>query len=523
MGAPGEGGGGRERPPRGSRSIASGGGVGLKGRSAINSRSPRRRSPHHPGENVTAPARRLGEILLADGVLTPERLRKVLETQGLLGGRFGTNVLELGFASEETILAALARQRNVKTVSAAELKGIPPSVVKIVSEKLAKRYKIVPFRLDGKNLFLASVDPEDLLVQDEVGFLTGCKAQTFVGLEFRIAEALERCYRIPKPRRMAALSQRMARTAEATAAAVPPAEGAKPAAAPPPSPPPRPAPPTPSPISPFLTGENETRGTIAPEPQPPSEVPATPPPPRRAPVLEIELGADDLSRIFAPKGDEPPPPTEPPTFEEMPFGAPTAAPAASTPAPEPPPPEPAVEEPHLPEEEPAPEIPTDPESRLEYFARELQAADLRDEIGDAVLGFAGAFFQRCALFVLRKDRYVGWRAEGEGVDPSLFRQVDIGVGEPSILLGLREPDQMWLGPLPPMPKNLEIVAALGGSAPKDCLVLPIALRGKVACYLYVDNRGAGIGRAPVAEMRRLVFKAGLAFEVYILRNKIRVA
>lgn len=467
---------------------------------------------------MNAPARRLGEILLADGVLTPERLRKVLETQGLLGGRFGTNVLELGFASEETLLAALARQRNVKTVSAAELRGIPPAVVKIVSEKLAKRYKIVPFRLDGKNLFLASVDPEDLLVQDEVGFLTGCKAQTFVGLEFRIAEALERCYRIPKPRRMAALAQRLARTAEAVTAA-PPAEALKPSAPAPVVP--RPAPAPPPPASPFLAGEAETRGTIAPEPPAAAEPPTAPPPPaRRAPVLEIELGAEDLSRIFAPKGDEPSASFEPPTFEEMPFGPPTAPP----PAPEPPAPaEPADEEPPAPVEEPAPEIPTDPESRLEYFARELQAADLRDEIGDAVLGFAGAFYRRCALLVLRKDRWVGWRAEGEGVDPSLIRQVDIGVADPSVLLGLREASQMWLGPLPPMPKNLEIVAALGGAPPKDCLVLPIALRGKVACYLYVDNGAGSVGGGPVAEMRRLVFKAGLAFEVYILRNKIRVA
>jgi hypothetical protein len=75
--------------------------------------------------------------------------------------------------------------------------------------------------------------------------------------------------------------------------------------------------------------------------------------------------------------------------------------------------------------------------------------------------------------------------------------------------------------LPPLPSNQQVSGALG-SPPKDCLVLPVTLRGKVVCYLYVDNRDRGVSGSPIAELKRLVAKAGLAFEVYILKHKIRV-
>jgi hypothetical protein len=74
--------------------------------------------------------------------------------------------------------------------------------------------------------------------------------------------------------------------------------------------------------------------------------------------------------------------------------------------------------------------------------------------------------------------------------------------------------------LPQLPANQALTAALGGPA-KDCLVLPVVLRGKVVCYLYADNLAAGVAGGPVSAIRRLVGKAGLAFEVYILRAKIR--
>jgi hypothetical protein len=40
-------------------------------------------------------------------------------------------------------------------------------------------------------------------------------------------------------------------------------------------------------------------------------------------------------------------------------------------------------------------------------------------------------------------------------------------------------------------------------------------------FLYGDNRDAGVTDAPIAHLRRLVAKTDLAFQVYLLKGKIR--
>jgi hypothetical protein len=68
---------------------------------------------------------------------------------------------------------------------------------------------------------------------------------------------------------------------------------------------------------------------------------------------------------------------------------------------------------------------------------------------------------------------------------------------------------------------VELAKALGGDAPKDCLILPIMVRDKTVCFLYCDNLEEGIGGPPMADLRRLAAKAGLAFQVYLMKSKIR--
>jgi hypothetical protein len=72
-----------------------------------------------------------------------------------------------------------------------------------------------------------------------------------------------------------------------------------------------------------------------------------------------------------------------------------------------------------------------------------------------------------------------------------------------------------------MPRNSELALALGEPRPRDCYILPVRLRDKPICFLYGDNLDAGVGGLPVAELKRLAAKAGLAFQVYLLKGKIR--
>ena len=78
-----------------------------------------------------------------------------------------------------------------------------------------------------------------------------------------------------------------------------------------------------------------------------------------------------------------------------------------------------------------------------------------------------------------------------------------------------------IGPLPEMPNNMDLVAGLAGDPPKDCFIVPMTVREKTVCFLYLDNAEDGVGGLQMADLRRLAAKAGLAFQVYLIKSKIR--
>lgn len=440
---------------------------------------------------------KLGEHLIGEGKLRPEQLARALETQKLVGGRLGTNLLELGMVEEGTLLRALGDLRATKTVDATELRATQPEVVRMIPAKLAMRYKLVPFVVKGKTIFIASKDPGDPLQEDEISFLTACMVRTCIATELRLEIALRRFYNVPVDRRFLILGKRLA----GGGAPAPPSSSphaatrSGPPAADVPRRATRPAPPT-------VTAARVVYAKPAAE--------AAPSEPQF-----IELDDDDLALLRRPSEEGPE--TEAPMLV-MPDVEPGAEAVGEDL-------EAAEAEAWL--EAVAAEVAEDADEDLDIEARllrasmALQEAEIRDEIGDALLRFAGAYYRRRALLISRRDRVFGWMGDGEGVSTEAVRGVDLDSSQPSVFFGLKEASSFWLGPLPPLPANRQLSDALG-EPPKNCLVLPVTLRGKVVCYLYVDNLDEGVSGTPVAEMKRLVAKAGIAFEVYILKNKIRV-
>ena len=454
-------------------------------------------------ETAAAPSRdpattgRLGEVLVHLGKAAPETVQKALELQSGLAGRLGTNLLELGAIHEGTLLQALGRQRATRTATGTDLRNVPAAVVQMIPAKLARRYRVVPFRLRGKTLWIASRDPVDALVEDEIGLLTGCMVKSCIGLEVRIFEALERYYRLSNPVRTSALAKRLnaAGRARAAAEAEPPADAPatvaadpEPRRAAPPRRPPRPAPASEPQYPSFIELDAEDEALLRRSAAPGEHAAPSAPAPAN-PAAEVEAPPTQAEATPAPPAAE----------VEAPGASAAAAGDGGSPA--------AAGE--------------DVEERLHRAAQALQRAEIRDEIADVLLEFCGPYFRRRMLLIRRRDLIVGWRGEGEGVLADMVRGIRIHHKEPSVFLSVSGTG-FWLGPLPPLPPNQNLILGLGGERPKDCVVLPITLMSKIVCYLYGDNMADGVAGAPIAELRRLAAKTAVAFEVYILKNKIRM-
>src|SRR5215212_7745598 len=137
---------------------------------------------------------KLGQLLVARGWITVQQLTRALKNQNVAGGRLGTCLLEMDAITEDLLLKGLSEHLGVPAAGIEDLRGIPGEVLQLLPDKLARRCRAIPFRVDGGRLDVALLDPRNLSAQDEIAFASGKRVKVHVAHELRILEALGRCY-----------------------------------------------------------------------------------------------------------------------------------------------------------------------------------------------------------------------------------------------------------------------------------------------------------------------------------------
>lgn len=116
--------------------------------------------------------RRLGEILLSANLLTEEQLSGALEFSVAHGVKIGEALVQLGIVTEDELAQAVGEQLMIPYI---KLSKTPPDplVLEIIPAKLALRHMVIPVKMEEDNLFLAMVDPQNILVIDDIEKSTG--------------------------------------------------------------------------------------------------------------------------------------------------------------------------------------------------------------------------------------------------------------------------------------------------------------------------------------------------------------
>lgn len=136
---------------------------------------------------------RLGELLLKRNFITQEQLNKAQEEQKLKGGRLESHLIRLGYIKEDELLSFLSAQFRVPSIKISKIE-INPNVIKLIPSSTAKKYFIIPINRVGPKLTLAMADPSNILVIDEVKFMTGFNVEPVVASETEIIDAIKKYY-----------------------------------------------------------------------------------------------------------------------------------------------------------------------------------------------------------------------------------------------------------------------------------------------------------------------------------------
>jgi hypothetical protein len=417
---------------------------------------------------------RIGELLLAEKLITPEGLEEALEEQVIHGGRLGTMLLELGFVQEKDLARCLGKQHG--TAFACGEMQPDPRALELVDQQFMDDKDVLPMRVDPTRVSVAVINPHDHETLQAIAFKTGKRVVPVVIPEFRMHQMLRRYCKAFRDMRPIDMGQTRPSKLKGTLK-----EG-----------------PTPMAAAELINEEEFQKlyaqalegGTAAPAPQAASEA--------EEPLLEGIVIEE------APEPPAPPPAAAPPP-PPAPIPAPAPVPAAAAAPPKPPAP-------------PPPEPPATPLTFAEA-QQQLSSVSDREDVARTVLRFAVGKWKRALLLSVQGDLVTGWHGVGQNIKRKAVQRIGISLRGQNTFKLVRDTRSHYIGPVKRDAGAAIFYKLLAGGPPSTAVMLPLLVRGRVVHILYVDNGPDQVTPPDIGELLILAQSVGRSYEAMIRRRK----
>ena len=140
--------------------------------------------------------KRIGDILVEEGILTEEQLEEALKAAKAENKKIGEAITDLGFASEQDIAEALSSQLGFEYVNLSTV-HIPDNVLSLINESVLRKHLMIPYAFVPKTINqvkVAMVDPMDMSAIDDFSIVTNLLVVPSVATTRDILIALDRYY-----------------------------------------------------------------------------------------------------------------------------------------------------------------------------------------------------------------------------------------------------------------------------------------------------------------------------------------
>ena len=113
---------------------------------------------------------KFAEVLIKQRLISPEQYLEAEAHAKRSGGRPADALIRLGYATGEQVMKAVARQYGLDFCDLAEV-TIPPHVVELVPESVARENQIIPLSHENNALQIVMSDPNDLDTIEKLRFI----------------------------------------------------------------------------------------------------------------------------------------------------------------------------------------------------------------------------------------------------------------------------------------------------------------------------------------------------------------
>lgn len=135
----------------------------------------------------------MAKLLLKEQILSLEQVKDAVKKSHDSGLELSEALIELGYITESELLDFLGRSYGVPVISIEE-HSVDEEVLKLIPREIAVENRLIPLSITGSALTVAMSDPSNIILADELSFLTEKKIIPVVVSERSIINMLEEYY-----------------------------------------------------------------------------------------------------------------------------------------------------------------------------------------------------------------------------------------------------------------------------------------------------------------------------------------
>ena len=142
--------------------------------------------------------KRLGDLLVEEGIVTELQVDQALNAQKNSGRKLGATLIDLGFLSEHQMLTFLSQQLDIPLIDLNRA-NVDIDAVQVLPEVHARRLRALVIANNNDTLRVAMSDPADLFAQEALlGQLSQYKVDFVIAAENQLVDGFNRYYRRTK-------------------------------------------------------------------------------------------------------------------------------------------------------------------------------------------------------------------------------------------------------------------------------------------------------------------------------------
>ncbi|MCX6347542.1 MAG: GspE/PulE family protein, partial [Actinobacteria bacterium] len=135
---------------------------------------------------------KIGELLVKSNLITVNQLMEVLEIQKNSNKKIDEILIEESYISKQEFKEFLAIQKGYKQINLVKISSeIDVSASNLLTREYALKTKVFPFKFEADRLAIATLDPLDIYLNDEIRMLTSYEVEPYISTKKDIESAIK--------------------------------------------------------------------------------------------------------------------------------------------------------------------------------------------------------------------------------------------------------------------------------------------------------------------------------------------